>query len=253
MEHETKEASEKRGKVSAMRIAGLQKLTLLDYPGKMACTIFTPGCNFRCPFCHNAGLVLEAEEESGYSEEEVLQFLKKRQGILEGICVTGGEPLLQPGLEEFLTRIKVLGYAIKLDTNGSFPEKLKLLAKQGLIDYVAMDVKNSKGKYTATVGVKEPNITPIDETVSFLLRGTVPYEFRTTVVKELHTQEDMEEISIWTAGAENFYLQMYEDRGRRILSEELQGRKLHGRTREEMECFANILSRTVKNVELRGI
>lgn len=236
-----------------MRIAGLQKLTLLDYPGKVACTIFTPGCNFRCPFCHNAGLVLEAEEESGYSEEEVLQFLKKRRGILEGICVTGGEPLLQPGLEEFLAKAKVLGYEVKLDTNGSFPWRLKRLAEQGLIDYAAMDIKNAKDKYTTSIGVDDFDFAPIDEAISFLLRGTIPYEFRTTVVRELHTQADMEAISEWVAGAEKYYLQMYEDRDRRILSEELRGRKLHGRTQEEMECFANILSQTVKTVELRGI
>lgn len=138
-----------------IKIGGLQKLTLLDYPGKMACTVFLSGCNFRCPFCHNASLVLTEKITEGFEEEELFQFLKKRQGLLEGVCVTGGEPLLQPGLSSFLKRIKGLGYEIKLDTNGSFPKRLSELVEMGLVDYVAMDIKNSLCNYGRAIGKEE--------------------------------------------------------------------------------------------------
>ena len=157
---------------------GFQKLTLLDYPERVACTLFTGGCNFRCPFCHNAGLVTHIDE-GAFSEEEVLAYLKKRKGVLDGVCVTGGEPLLQPGLPRFLERVKEEGYAVKLDTNGSFPARLKELVCGGLVDYVAMDIKNAPEKYAETAGAAV-RLEDIRESVSLLLSGAVDYEFRTT-------------------------------------------------------------------------
>ncbi|MBR2006068.1 MAG: anaerobic ribonucleoside-triphosphate reductase activating protein [Thermoguttaceae bacterium] len=151
-----------------MLIKGLQKLTLLDYPGKMACTVFTAGCNFRCPFCHNASLVTNIDEER-ISEEDFFSFLQKRQGIIEGVCVTGGEPTLQPDLKEFLKKIKDLGYSVKLDTNGYRPEVLKDVVNSGLVDYVAMDIKNSQAKYASTCGLDNLDIAKINESVQFLM------------------------------------------------------------------------------------
>ena len=168
-----------------MRIQGLQKLTLLDYPGKTACTIFLSGCNFRCPFCHNTPL-LTADAADGMAEEELLAFLKKRRGLLDGVAITGGEPLLRPDLPALLEKIKGLGYAVKLDTNGAFPERLEQIVRAGLADYVAMDVKNSPARYAQTVSMAELDLAPIEKSVSFLLRGTVDYEFRTTAVAEFH-------------------------------------------------------------------
>ena len=152
-----------------MIINGFQKLTLLDYPGKVACTIFTAGCNLRCPFCHNASLVTHIDSETTFSTEEVLDYLKKRQGSLEGVCITGGEPLLQPDIKEFISEIKNLGYSVKLDTNGTFPEKLKELVNEGLVDYVAMDIKNSKAKYEETAGINNLDLSKIEESVDFLI------------------------------------------------------------------------------------
>ena len=166
-----------------MRIQGLQKLTLLDYPGRTACTVFLSGCNFRCPFCHNAPL-LQGDTGDAMDEDALLMFLKKRQGVLDGVAVTGGEPLLRQ-LPSLLEKIKALGYAVKLDTNGAFPERLEAIVQAGLADYVAMDVKNSPERYAQTIGVCEPELMPVFKSVSFLLRGTVAYEFRTTAVAEL--------------------------------------------------------------------
>ena len=164
-----------------MRIQGLQKLTLLDYPGRTACTIFLSGCNFRCPFCHNTPL-LTADAADGMAEDELLAFLKKRQGLLDGVAITGGEPLLRPDLPALLEKIKELGYAVKLDTNGAFPDRLEQIVRTGLADYVAMDVKNSPARYAQTVGASEFDLAPFENCVSFLLRGMVDYEFRTTSV-----------------------------------------------------------------------
>lgn len=181
-----------------MRIAGLQKLTLLDFPGKTAATVFTPGCNFRCPFCHNAALVTgEAERDgaaadsSALSIDELFAFLGKRQGLLDGVCITGGEPLLQPGIDEFCARVHELGFAVKLDTNGSFPGRLRALVEEGLVDYAAMDVKNAPERYAETVGVPAFDLAPVQESLDFLRSGAVPYEVRTTVVRELHTADDL--------------------------------------------------------------
>ena len=196
-----------------MVIQGLQKLTLLDYPGKVACTIFTAGCNFRCPFCHNASLVIDTYKNQEIPEEELFSFLKKRTGVLDGVCVTGGEPLIQQGIEDLLLKIKELGYAVKLDTNGSFPDKLRRLVEQGLVDYVAMDIKNSQESYGKTIGIEEYDIENVNRSVQYLLRGNVPYEFRTTVVQELHRRSDFESIGRWIEGAQHYYLQQFVDSG----------------------------------------
>lgn len=196
-----------------MKINGFQKLTLLDFPEKMACIIFTSGCNFRCPFCHNASLVTHIDNTLDYTEEEIFGYLEKRKGLLEGVCISGGEPLLQPDIEEFIRKIKALGYAVKLDTNGSFPDKLIHLVKSGLIDYVAMDIKNCKEKYPLTSGCDKLDISDIERSVEFLLRDTVDYEFRTTVEDSLHTVEDIEKIADWIKGAKRYFIQNFNDSG----------------------------------------
>lgn len=195
-----------------MIIKGLQKTTLLDFPGKVACTVFTGGCNFRCPFCHNASLVLHAGEVDEISEEDFFSYISKRKGILDGVCITGGEPLLSTGIEDFIRKIKALGLLVKLDTNGTFPEKLKHLLDEGLLDYVAMDIKNSKEKYALTAGVsKYPEA--IDESIALIMEKAPDYEFRTTVVKELHTPQDIVNIAKWINGARHYFLQSYTDSG----------------------------------------
>lgn len=229
-----------------MKIEAIQKLTLLDYPQKMACTIFTYGCNFRCPFCHNAGLVTEASQ-AGTTEEEVLKFLNSRQGILEGVCITGGEPLLQEGIEEFIKSIKDMGFLVKLDTNGSFPEKLKALCKKGLIDYVAMDIKNSKQKYAATVGKKLFDLSAVAESVEFLKKGTVPYEFRTTVTKDFHTMDDLKDIAKWLSGCDAYYLQQFVDSGNLI------DNAVAGHSDEELKAMYKELKKALPCTQLRGV
>ena len=173
-----------------MRIQGLQKLTLLDYPGRTACTVFLSGCNFRCPFCHNAPL-LTAADEDGMDEDELLAFLKKRQGLLDGVAVTGGEPLLRPDLPQLLEKIKALGYVIKLDTNGAFPERLEAVVCAGLADYVAMDIKNSPARYAETAGTAELDLAPIDKSVSFLLRAMERLGYRGGRVRIGHCQNEV--------------------------------------------------------------
>ncbi len=175
-------------------IAGLQKMTLLDFPGRVACTVFTQGCNYRCPFCHNSDL-LPHQGQGLMEDSELLAFLKKRQGLLDGVCITGGEPTLYPGLETLLTEIKALGFAVKLDTNGSDPAILKKLVTKGLVDYVAMDVKNSPSRYAETVGLPKVNLAPLEESLRYLMEGNVAYELRTTVTHQLH-----DEASIWEMG-----------------------------------------------------
>lgn len=200
-----------------MRISGLQKMTLLDFPGKVACTVFLPGCNYRCPFCHNSGL-LDGTNDDEVAVDELLSFLKKRQGLLDGVCITGGEPTLQSDLDDLLRAIKDLGFEVKLDTNGSHPTLLKQLVADGLVDYVAMDVKNAPAAYPDTVGVAKPDLAAVEESLTFLLSGTVPYELRTTVTAELHTPELMEDIGAWLQRlspdkkAERYFLQPYVDR-----------------------------------------
>ena len=200
-----------------MKITGLQKMTLLDYPGRIACTVFLQGCNFRCPFCHNSDL-LPPEGDSLISQEELLAFLKKRKGMLDGVCITGGEPTVQRDLPELLRSIKALGYPVKLDTNGTNPAMLKALVSEGLVDYVAMDIKNSPKKYPLTAGVPGLSLSKVEESMAFLLEGTLDYEFRTTVVRELHEERDFREMADWVLslssgrGAKRLFLQRYVDR-----------------------------------------
>ena len=198
-------------------IAGLQKMTLLDYPGKVACTVFLQGCNFACPFCHNSQL-LPFDGEPFMTEEALLSFLEKRRGILDGVCITGGEPTLYPGLEALLRQIKALGYCVKLDTNGSRPALLRHLAGEGLLDYVAMDVKNCPARYGETVGVPGLRLAPLEESLTFLISGTVPYELRTTLVRQFHDEAALAEMGRWLAGLVPgkrpavLYLQSFVDR-----------------------------------------
>lgn len=230
-----------------MKIYGLNKTTLLDYPGKVAATIFLGGCNFRCPFCQNSTLVLNPSAQPEIPVKEVLSFLKKRQGILDGVCVTGGEPTLSPDLPKLLQEIRALGYSIKLDTNGTHPALLKALAEQDLIQMAAVDIKACPDNYPALCGLVHPEINAVKETVNFLKNGTLDYEFRTTVVRELHSEKDFIEIGQWLAGAKAYYLQAYRD------SEEVLQPGFSSYTRKELEHFREILKRTIPLVELRGI
>lgn len=226
-----------------MQLGGLQKMTLLDFPGKVACTVFLQGCNFRCPFCHNPPLLTG---QGQLFEEEFFSFLKKRQGLLDGVAVTGGEPLLQPELPQFLEKIKALGYAVKLDSNGSYPKQLKQLLQNGLIDYVAMDIKNSPEKYELTAGAK--GILPaVEESVRLLMEGTVPYEFRTTVVREHHEEADFHAIGQWLKGAQAYYIQCFVDSGN-ILQD-----GLHAPTQAELEKYLAIAKEYIVNTHLRGV
>lgn len=232
-----------------MVIAGLQKMTLLDYPGKVACTVFLQGCNFRCPFCHNRDL-LDAAPET-ISTDELLAFLKKRQGLLDAVCISGGEPTLQPDLEALIREIKALGYAVKLDTNGSHPAVLKRLANSGLLDYVAMDVKNSPAEYGNTIGLPSVNLEAVEESLSFLLNDTVDYELRTTVADELHSEQSFTELGQWLQGlsqnkAKRFFLQAYVDRDS-VLCE-----GLHAPSDEKLAALREILAPYVLEISIRG-
>ena len=227
-----------------MKISGLQKLTLLDYPGKMACTIFTYGCNFRCPFCHNAMLVTE-ENSDNISEDEFFAFLKKRQGILDGVCISGGEPTLQKDLAEFIGKIKAFGYAVKLDTNGSQPEVLRNLIAENLLDYVAMDIKNSPAKYSLTCG-REVDMVPIKESVSIIKESGIDHEFRTTTVRELHTAEDILSLSEWIKGAKRYFLQSFKDSGDLIAS------GFSAYSDGEMKELLSLVLPNVPNAQIRG-
>lgn len=230
-----------------MLIQGIQKLTLLDYPGQVACTLFTAGCNFRCPFCHNASLVTHVDLANTIPEAEVFAFLKKRQGVLDGVCITGGEPLLQQDIESFIGKVKELGYLVKLDTNGSNVTLLKRLVEEKLVDYVAMDIKNAPNKYGMTIGIEGYHLENILQSVDFLLSGAVPYEFRTTVVREFHKREDFAAIGRWIKGAEKYYLQGFKDSG------DLISQGLRGYTKDIMEQALEIVRRNVPGAELRGV
>ena len=230
-----------------MRIQGLQKLTLLDYPEHTACTVFTAGCNFRCPFCHNASLVVDIPKEAQISEEEFFAFLQKRIGIIDGVCVSGGEPLLQPDIERFIKKIKDMGFAVKLDTNGSFPDKLIHLVEQGLVDYVAMDIKNSPETYAFTAGTETLDIVSVKKSVAYLKEGHVPYEFRTTVVKHYHSKESFEEIGKWLAGTEKYFLQNFVNSG------DLIGKNTRGCSEEEMKEFLMTVKKYIPSANLRGM
>lgn len=229
-----------------MKIMALQKLTLLDYPGMMAATVFTYGCNLRCPFCHNALLVTEPKGE-GISEQEVLSFLGKRKGILEGVCVTGGEPLMQPDIEDFLFKLKEMGFSVKLDTNGTFPKRLKALCGKGLVDYVAMDVKNCRDKYAVTCSKAAMDISAVDESIDFLLSGEVKSEFRTTVVKDFHNLEDLLKITDMISGCDRYFLQQFENSGGLIQND------IRGYTDDELLEIYRQVKRKLPVTKIRGI
>lgn len=237
-----------KGEDVGLRIAGLQKMTLLDYPGRVACTVFTAGCNLRCPFCHNAPLVLPGQETPELSEEELLSFLDKRRGLLDGVAITGGEPLLHADIGAFLEKVRALGYAVKLDTNGSFPDRLEELIRAGLVDRVAMDVKNGPSRYAQTVGLPAPDMEAIGRSKELLLRGAVDYEFRTTVVRGLHTRESLLEAARWIAGAREYYLQQYKDSGH-----VLDAAGLGSFSEAEMRALAAAVAEIVPTVQLRGV
>lgn len=229
-----------------MKICGLQKTTLLDFPGHVAATVFLDRCNFRCPFCHNSGL-LDGEAEALFSQEEVLDFLKKRKGILEGVCITGGEPTLAADLESFIREIRGLGYLVKLDTNGYRPEVLKNLVLSGLLDYVAMDIKAGRDNYSKAAGKEGLKIENIEESVSFLMSGRVPYEFRTTAVKGIHDLGDFSDIGRWLAGSSPYYLQNFEDSGQVLCP------GFRSFSREELEEFLDVLRPFLPDAVLRGM
>lgn len=231
-------------KVCVMNVQGYQKLSLLDYPGKMACIVFTGGCNLRCPFCHNAGLVLNATEFSS-AEDEVLSYLEKRKGMLEGVCITGGEPLLQPDLKSFMVKVKDMGYSIKLDTNGGMPETLSMVLSNGLVDYVAMDIKCSRRNYSLAAGL-EVNVSAFEKSVEIIRSSAVEHEFRTTVVKGIHSPADFEDIAEWLKGEEKYFLQGFKDSGNLI------GSGCSAFSEEEMLQMLSIVQKTIPSAMLRG-
>lgn len=231
-----------------MFISGLQKLTLLDYPGKVACTVFTGGCNFRCPFCHNASLVVPERIAHDTTESAVLDFLKKRKGILDGVAITGGEPLLHKEIESFLSAVKEMGYAVKLDTNGSFPDRLKAIVNAGLADRVAMDIKNSPALYGKTAGLIDFGISKVEESKDFLLSGVIDYEFRTTVVKGLHTEESLLAAAEWIRGAKEYYLQQFKDSG-----DIIDTNGLGAFDESEMRALAEAVKTIIPAAETRGV
>ena len=230
-----------------MQIRGLQKLTLLDFPERLACTVFLGGCNFRCPFCHNASLVMRPSECEEISEEELFSFLEGRRGKLAGVCITGGEPTLYPTLPTFISKIRALGFAIKLDTNGTNPEMLASLIDSGMLDYVAMDIKSSREAYATVAGVPTLDIQKIEESVQILLSGRVDYEFRTTVVKPYHSVEDIRKIGQWIKGAKKYFLQSFVDSGDLISDE------VSGFSEPEMQKMLDAARENVPEASLRGV
>ncbi len=230
-----------------MKIYGLQKMTLLDFPGHVACTVFTGGCNLRCPFCHNALLVTDIDESAAYTEDYVLDFLSTRKGLLDGVCITGGEPLINPDIDLFIKKIRELGFAVKLDTNGTNPEMLERLIGEGLIDYVAMDIKNCREKYSITAGVENLNMEKIEKSVELLKQGRVDYEFRTTVVKELHTLDDIRAAAEWIGGAPKYFLQSFTDSGNLI------GNNMSAVSKDTLTEMRDAARAFVENTQIRGI
>ena len=229
-----------------MKIHGLQKMTLLDFPGHVACTVFIGGCDLRCPFCHNFELV-DGTAKPVMDDEELIRFLSGRKGLLDGVAFTGGEPMINPGLPELIKKIREMGFAVKLDTNGCHPDALEKLLRDGLVDYVAMDIKNSPAKYAVTSGLDELDLTPVLASVSLLLRSDIDYEFRTTVIKEFHEEKDFEEIGKMISGARRYFLQAFTDR------DSVPFGNLHAPDKDEMERFAAVSRAFVPGTELRGI
>lgn len=229
-----------------MIISGLQKTTLLDFPGHVAATIFTSGCNMRCPFCHNMNLVAGSDAHAAYSEAEILKFLKKRQGILEGVCITGGEPTLQKDLIPFITSIKSLGYKVKLDTNGTNPSIISQLISLSLVDYVAMDIKSSLSDYPRVCGIDNFDVSPISDSIDLLKNSAIPYEFRTTVIANFHNSSIMEDIGKLLKGSMAYYLQPFVD------SEFVPNHELTSPNDEELIAYRKQLLNYISKVEVRG-
>ena len=230
-----------------MRILGLQKLSLVDFPGKVAATVFTGGCDLRCPFCHNAPLVLPGRGTSALDAGAVLDFLASRRGLLDGVVLSGGEPLLQPDAADFLAEVKAMGFAVKLDTNGCHPDALADILDRRLADYVAMDIKNSLEKYPWTVGVPGFDTAPVERSARLLMEGPADYEFRTTLVRPFHEVGDMETIGRWLRGARRYYLQAFVDSG------DLVGGGCVPFTPEEMEGFLQAARPFFQSAALRGL
>lgn len=231
----------------SITVNGLAKLTLLDFPGKTAATIFLAGCNMRCPFCHNSPLVVDMAGAEQIDERELRAFFAKRQGLLDGIAVTGGEPTLRHDLGELLKLIKEYGYATKLDTNGTNPEMLDKLIAQGLVDYVAMDIKNSPERYAETVGVKNFDMTPIFDSVKILREGRVDHEFRTTVVNGLHDEKSMRGIGEWLTGESRYFLQNFVDSGALLVP------GTQGVDRDTMRTYLEVIKEYIPTAQLRGV
>lgn len=230
-----------------MDFSGMEKLSLLDFDDNITCTLFFAGCNMRCPFCHNSALVIPGMKPQFIPWQDIKDFLEKRKNVLDAVCVSGGECTLMPDLLEKLGEIKALGYKVKLDTNGSRPEILKIAVEQGLVDYVAMDIKNSKEKYAKTIGVDNVDIKDIEESVDYLMHtDLVDYEFRTTIIEEFHETEDIEKISLWLAGAKRHFLQQYVDRDGCI------EHGFHPVPKEKALIWKAILDKNIEKVELRG-
>jgi len=234
-----------------MNITGLQKMTLLDFPEKVACTVFLQGCNYRCPFCHNSDLLGPRGSQS-ISRQELLNFLQKRRGLLDGVCVTGGEPTLQTDLPELLRDIRALGFAVKLDTNGSRPEVLQALLEEGLADYVAMDIKNGPSRYPETVGIPGFRLDRVEASIRLLLEGRVPFEFRTTVVEELHDEASVEEMGRWLLSLSggrkigHYFLQSFTDRDSVLQA------GLHAPNPLTLQRFSQLLAPVCENICIRG-
>lgn len=234
-----------------MKIHGLNKTTLLDYPGLVAATVFTGGCNFRCQFCQNSSLILNPDGEPTIPEDEFFSFLNKRKGVIKGVCITGGEPTLDPDLISFIAKIKSLGFRVKLDTNGSRPELLKTLIDRSLIDMAAMDIKGPLEDYPAISGVPGLNLSGIQESVSILMdsgkNNIIDYEFRTTVCAQLFCEESFHKIGKWIQGAKSYYLQCFQDSDMVLTS------GLTAPSREDMEKYREIMLAYVPNTSLRGL
>ena len=232
-------------------ICGLQKMTLLDFPGKIACTVFLGGCNFRCPFCHNSELFM-GKPEKLMEDEDFFAFLKTRKGLLDGVCVSGGEPTLYKNLPDFLAKIKEMGFLVKLDTNGYRPEVLKALVQQGLVDYVAMDVKNSPAMYAQTVGLEKMELSSIEESLRFLIGGELPYELRTTLVRQLHDAASIQDMGAWLAALvpgrkpKKLFLQSFVDRDTVLFA------GLSAPEQEATAGFAKILAPFAEEVTIRN-
>ena len=230
-----------------MKIQGLQKMTLLDFPGRVACTVFLGGCDLRCPFCHNAEL-LDGTAPAVMDGEELLVFLKKRKGLLDGVAVTGGEPLLRgKELIDLAERIRELGYPLKLDTNGTHPERLREMIDRGLVSYAAMDIKNDPNRYAMTCGLEQMDLSPVRESASLLLNGKTDYEFRTTVVAELHDEESFRKIGEWIQGAKRYFLQKFTDR------DTVPCEGFHAPENADMGRYLEIVKEFVPSAELRGV